>query len=204
MELDRIVLKAMAKSPDERYQHVDEMIVDLRGLDKKSAPVQAAAPSAAGPGRTTSPAVPKTTSPSDIRLRAVLGLAAIVVLVAGALAFWSLRESPSMGEPRTASVVVLPLTNLSGDPDQEYFSDGMTEALISELSKISALKVISRTSAMRYKSTDKSVPEIARELDVGAVVEGSVLLVEGQVRITANLVEASASGVSGARATSGR
>jgi TolB-like protein/Flp pilus assembly protein TadD len=83
---------------------------------------------------------------------------------------------------------VLPLENLSGDPEQEYFSDGMTEALIAELGKIRALRVISRQSVMRYKGTDKSMPQIAQELGVGAVIEGSVLHSEGRVRITAQLI----------------
>jgi serine/threonine-protein kinase len=88
------------------------------------------------------------------------------------------------------SLVVLPLTNLSAEPEQEYFSDGMTEALITDLAKIGALKVISRTSAMRYKKTDKSIPEIGRELNVDAVVEGSVLRAGDRVRITAQLIKA--------------
>ena len=88
------------------------------------------------------------------------------------------------------SIAVLPLENMMGDPAQDYFVAGMHEALITELSKIGALTVISRTSAMRYRNTDKSVPEIARELGVDAVVEGSVLRVENTVRITAQLIEA--------------
>jgi TolB-like protein/Tfp pilus assembly protein PilF len=84
---------------------------------------------------------------------------------------------------------VLPLGNLSGDPAQDYFADGMTEALITDLGKIGALRVISRTSAMRYKGTQKSLPEIARELNVGAVIEGSVLRSGDRVRITAQLIE---------------
>jgi TolB-like protein/Tfp pilus assembly protein PilF len=90
------------------------------------------------------------------------------------------------------SLVVLPLANLSPDPEQEYFSDGMTEALITDLAKIGALKVISRTSAMRYKKTDKSMLEIGRELNVDAVVEGSVLRAGNRVRITAQLIKADA------------
>jgi len=86
------------------------------------------------------------------------------------------------------SLAVLPLANLSHDSEQEYFADGMTEALITDLAKISALKVISRTSAMRYKNTDKPLPEIARELKVDALVEGSVLRAGDQVRITAQLI----------------
>ncbi len=91
---------------------------------------------------------------------------------------------------RIRSLVVLPLANLSADPEQEYFADGMTEALITDLAKISALKVISRTSAMRYKGLEKPLPEIARELAVDGVVEGSVLRAGQRVRITAQLIRA--------------
>ena len=92
--------------------------------------------------------------------------------------------------PAIHSVAVLPLENLSGDPGQEYFADGMTEELITELSRSSALRVISRTSMMRYKKTDKSLPQIARELGVDAVVEGSVLRSGDRVRVTAQLIYA--------------
>jgi TolB-like protein len=85
---------------------------------------------------------------------------------------------------------VLPLDNHSGDPSQEYFSDGMTEELISAISKISSLRVISRTSTMRYKGARKSLPAIAKELRVDAVVEGSVARSEQKVRITAQLIHA--------------
>jgi TolB-like protein/Tfp pilus assembly protein PilF len=88
------------------------------------------------------------------------------------------------------SVAVLPFSNLSGDEGQEYFSDGMTEALINELGQIGALRVISRTSVMQFKNTDKALPEIARELDVDAVVEASVLRSGERVRITAQLIRA--------------
>lgn len=89
---------------------------------------------------------------------------------------------------RFRSLAVLPLANLTGDPQQEYFADGMTEALISALAKVSALKVISRTSVMHYKSTDKRLPQIARELGVDAVIEGTVLLAGQRVRVSAQLV----------------
>src|SRR4029077_8065120 len=88
------------------------------------------------------------------------------------------------------SIAVLPLQNLSGDPAQEYFADAMTEELITELSRISALKVISRTSVMRYKKTDRPLPEIARQLGVDGIVEGSVLRSGDRVRITAQLIYA--------------
>jgi TolB-like protein/predicted Ser/Thr protein kinase len=87
------------------------------------------------------------------------------------------------------AIVVLPFENLSGDPEQEYFVDGMTDALSAELGKIKALRVISRTSAMHYKDTDKVIPEIAKELGVDAVIEGSVLKAGNDVRVTAQLVD---------------
>ena len=90
------------------------------------------------------------------------------------------------------SLAVLPLENLSGDASQEYFADGLTDELIATLGQISALRVISRTSVMPYKRARKSLPEIARELNVDAVVEGTILRSDGQVRITAQLIEARA------------
>jgi TolB-like protein/Flp pilus assembly protein TadD len=92
--------------------------------------------------------------------------------------------------PDVRSVAVLPLDNLSRDPDQAYFADGMTDALINTLARIGALKVISRTSVMRYRETKKPLPETARELGVDAVVEGSVLRAGDRVRITAQLIDA--------------
>src|SRR6202051_5306153 len=89
------------------------------------------------------------------------------------------------------SLAVLPFESLSGDPQQEYFVDGMTEAIITKLAQLNALKVISRTSVMQYKGTKKSLPEIGRSLHVDAVVEGSVLRSGDRVRISAELVEAS-------------
>jgi TolB-like protein/tetratricopeptide (TPR) repeat protein len=91
---------------------------------------------------------------------------------------------------RIDSLAVLPLENLGGNPEQEYFADGMTEALITDLAKIGGLKVISRTSAMRYKGVEKPLPEIANELNVDAVVEGSVLRSGDRVRIMVQLIDA--------------
>jgi len=97
---------------------------------------------------------------------------------------------PAITAAPIESLAVLPLENLSGDPEQEYFAEGMTEALITSLAKVGALRVISRTSAMRYKRTDKTVPQIARELNVDAVVEGTVQRSGGRVRISAQLLHA--------------
>ena len=92
------------------------------------------------------------------------------------------------------SIAVLPLANLSGDPAQDYFAEGMTDALISDLARVRALRVISRTSVMRYQGTRRPLPEIARELNVQAVVEGSVLRVGDRVRISAQLIDGAREG----------
>ncbi|MDH3285305.1 MAG: protein kinase, partial [Acidobacteriota bacterium] len=99
-----------------------------------------------------------------------------------------LTRDASYGDIRT--VAVLPLDDLSGDPEQAFFADGMTDALINTLGRISALKVISRTSVMRYRDVSRPLPEVARELGVDAVVEGSVLRAGNRVRITAQLIDA--------------
>jgi TolB-like protein/Tfp pilus assembly protein PilF len=94
------------------------------------------------------------------------------------------------GPSRIESLAILPLENLSGNPEQDYFAEGMTDELITNLAQIKALRVISRTSAMRYKGTKKSLQQIAQELNVDAMVEGSVLRSDGRVRITAQLIQA--------------
>jgi TolB-like protein/DNA-binding winged helix-turn-helix (wHTH) protein/Flp pilus assembly protein TadD len=119
------------------------------------------------------------------RLGAVLALL-LIILAASALYF---RNRPSTSLIR--SLAVLPLESLSGDASQDYFADGMTDELITELGQISALRVISRTSVMSYKRVRKPLPQVARELNVDAVVEGTVLRSGDQVRITAQLIEAS-------------
>jgi TolB-like protein/DNA-binding winged helix-turn-helix (wHTH) protein len=120
--------------------------------------------------------------------RVIVALA--LVLSLSILSVWLLR---SRGPAPTGirSLAVLPLDNLSGDASQNYFADGMTDELITDLAQISALRVISRTSVMVYKGARKPLPEIARELNVDAVVEGTVLRSGDQVRITAQLIEAS-------------
>ena len=105
------------------------------------------------------------------------------------------RRAPRAGSrrgvaPGLRALAVLPLANLARDPEQDYFVDGMTEALIAELAQVGALRVISRTSAMHYKGTTKTVPEIARELGVEGIVEGSVMRAGDRVRITAQLIHA--------------
>lgn len=136
--------------------------------------------------------------PKMARLDLAAAIVLILALVAGLVYWRSLRgpmpapvgpaQGPALHEIH--SIAVLPLKNLMGDSRQEYFVDGMTEELVTCLGKISALRVISRTSVMQYKDTRKTVPAIARELNVDAVVEGSVLRSGGRVRITAQLIQA--------------
>jgi TolB-like protein/DNA-binding winged helix-turn-helix (wHTH) protein/Flp pilus assembly protein TadD len=118
--------------------------------------------------------------------RAILSLGVLLSLTILAVWLFHSRGRPSAG---IQSIAVLPLDNFSGDASQDYFSDGMTDELITDLAKIKALRVISRTSVMRYKGTHTPLPEIARQLNVDAIVEGSVLRSGEQVRITAQLIQ---------------
>src|SRR5881275_463655 len=130
------------------------------------------------------------------RLREALGDAAetphyIETLPRRGYRFIGITEYPRHGTASSIlSLAVLPLENLSRDPEQEYFADGLTEALITSLAKISALRVVSRTTAMHYKGVHRPVPELARELGVDAVVEGAVLRSGERVRISVQLIEA--------------
>lgn len=123
------------------------------------------------------------------RRRWLLASATLAVITLAAISYYVHHQSaPAQMHIRT--LAVLPLENLSGDPDQEYFVDGMTDELITNLAQIHSLRVISRTSVMQFKHTQKSLPEIATELNVDAVVEGSVLRAGNNVRITAQLLDA--------------
>jgi TolB-like protein/DNA-binding winged helix-turn-helix (wHTH) protein/Tfp pilus assembly protein PilF len=126
-------------------------------------------------------------------LALAIGSTAVVVLVLAGLSVTGLRDRllRRTSERRIQSLAVLPLQNLSGDPSQEYFADGMMEALITDVGKIAAVRVISRTSSMQYKGTHKTLPQIARELNVDVVLEGAVLRSGNRIRITTQLVEAS-------------
>jgi len=123
--------------------------------------------------------------------RAAVGLAALALAVG---LTWIVRARTTIRRASanggTRSLAVLPLQNFSGNPEQDYLSDGMTEALIARLSAIHALRVISRTSAMQFKGTRKSVPEIGKELNVDAVIEGSVLRSGDKIRVTVQLIRA--------------
>jgi TolB-like protein len=131
--------------------------------------------------------------PTDaVLLLALAAIAVFAFLTRDGAAPELSEERPKQGIEQTIdSIVVLPLKDLTNDPSQAYFVSGMHEALITELSKVKALRVISSTSARAYEGSDKSLPEIARELGVDAVVEGSVLRAGETVRVTAQLIDAS-------------
>jgi TolB-like protein/Flp pilus assembly protein TadD len=159
-------------------RHVEQAAAQGKKPSPESDAVRAATP-------TPSAAIPRR-SP---RLFAGIALGLILIAAIGYLGFrrWYLDSNTQTG---IRSVAILPLKNLSADPQQEYFADGMTEELINDLGQVSTLRVISLTSAMSYKNTTKNLPEIARELSVDAVVEGGVLRDGNEVRISVQLIDA--------------
>jgi len=172
MAIEQVVSKALEKNTDERYQHVEELIDDLKSISEGIVPEGVRA-------RLRKAKLLR-------RKRAILyaGIAGflIIMTVIGLSLFTGRGEAID-------SIAVLPLENLTGDVEQEYFVDGVTDELIGQLAQISALRVISRRSVMKYKESDKSLPEIARELNVDAVVEGTVHQVGESVRIRVQLID---------------
>ena len=198
-KLQDIVLKALEKDREERYQTARDMAIDLRRLLRQldSGAITSASGVMAAMGTASSPRVTGAVAPLQparrkywIAAAAVAGAALIAGLVLWRSGVERGTSAAPSGRQEIKSLAVLPLENLSQDPAQEYFADGMTDELIARLSKISALRVISRTSAMRYKGSKKSLPEIARDLQVDAIVEGSVLRSGDRVRINARLIDA--------------
>ncbi len=192
-ELSATVDRALSKDPAGRHQSTEELLLDLRRVARAIGLVGPREPE----GVVVPYAPPKRRSPAGSRAlgRWALVAGAVVALAAVLLGTnaGGLRARLSGADARAPveSLAVLPLENLSGDPGQDYFADGMTEALITELAKIGALRVISRTSVMRYKGARKTAPEIARELGVDAVVEGAVVRSGGRVRVSVQLIRAS-------------
>jgi serine/threonine protein kinase/Flp pilus assembly protein TadD len=176
-ELERIILKCLDKAPENRYQSASELEIDLRR----------ALPVAAQTTTTLAGRYQKSMATRVVGGFAIIALATVAVLSLGRLLK---NPASSVSEPPITSLAVLPLTNISGDPAQEYFADGMTEELTTEMAQIGALRVTSRTSVMLYKNAHKPLPQIARELHVNALVEGSVLRSGNRVRINAQLINA--------------
>jgi eukaryotic-like serine/threonine-protein kinase len=188
---DEIIGKALEKDRKLRYQSAAEIRTDLQRLKRDTDSARmAVATSAAVDVRQ-----PGEARPAPRLHRWFIALLSLAIL-AVVLSVWNVfhvrdRLTGNLQAPRIHSLAVLPLTNLSGDPAQEFFSDGMTDALITDLAQMGSVKVISRTSAMRYKKTDKALPEIARELNVDGIIEGSVQRSGDRVRVTAQLIEGS-------------
>jgi TolB-like protein/tetratricopeptide (TPR) repeat protein len=179
-DLDAIVLKALRKEPQRRYGSVEELSEDLR-RHRQGLAVRARKDGLAYRAG-------KLVRRNKATAITALTMTALAALLSAVVSNWARITGASAPTTPAAisSLAVLPLANLSRDPEQEYFADGMTEALITDLSRIRSLRVISRTSVMRYKGAPKRVPEIARELKVDGVVEGSVLRSGDRVRITAH------------------
>jgi serine/threonine protein kinase/tetratricopeptide (TPR) repeat protein len=173
LDLERIVNRCISKDPQDRYQHADDLLSELNRLKKES----------------ELKTIPTQKTISKNRFKSVLLPAAIVSIVMLIIIVYLLippdEKSVSGWEN---SIAVLPFENISADPDQEYFCDGMTEQIISNLSRLARLKVISRTSVMNFKDTDKKIPEIGEELNVAYVLEGSVRKFGDRIRITAQLI----------------
>jgi len=177
-----LIERCLAKEPVDRYESTRDLARDLRNLTERLREVDGSKPEGATPP-------PMWKVRSRVLAAAFLGLAVATT----AVLWWQSQErtGEEVAAPVgvTTSIAVLPLENL-GPGDEEYFADGMTDALITHLAKIEALKVISRTSVMRYKGSQKSLPEIARELGVETVLTGSVLHAGDRVRISTQLTEA--------------
>ncbi|MEJ2196731.1 MAG: tetratricopeptide repeat protein, partial [Ignavibacteriaceae bacterium] len=155
----------------ERYQYITDILVDLNDIKAENKTV-------------TSSTKTSTVISQPKKIIKILSGVSILIILAIVLSLLFQKETVSAID----SIAVLPLDNLSGDPEQEYFVDGMTEAIITELSKIRALRVISRTSVMQYKDVKESLPSIAEELNVSSILEGSVIQSDGRVRVTVQLI----------------
>jgi serine/threonine-protein kinase len=182
--LAAIVMRCLAKQPGERYQRASEVGAALETVQTQSQTARHALP----------PPVP-TASPRTRQWRPALAVAGALVAVlalAVLLDAFGMRGWFGLGgePPPIRSLAVLPFDNISGDADQEYFADGMTDALIAELAQQLDIRVISRASTVRYKGSQQSIQDIAAELNVDAVVAGGAMIVDGRVRITPQLVRA--------------
>jgi serine/threonine-protein kinase len=202
-EVERVVAKALAKDLDERYQRVDDMLSDLR-RERKHLDLAAAGytsitdsttrvrPQASQPGEVPAgghPAAGAISTPKRKRRILYYLIAALVLGITGICFYLFLPLAPS-SVAGSKTIAVLPFTNLAGDKEEEYFADGMTEDILTQLAKIGEINVISRTSVMQYKGTTKSIREIGKELNAGVIMEGSVRHAGDQVRIVAQLIDA--------------
>ena len=180
--VEETALPAQASAKLEPEQHVSEGLASSVSNPSLPAPIEAQPSRPTGVRRWFT--VPRLVAVASAVLAGLLMLLLYTIHARNV-------ASGKANVARSTSLVVLPLENLSGDKDQDYFADGMTDELIANLAKIRSLHVISRSTAMAYKGTRKPLSEIARELNVDAVVEGTVMRVGSRVRITAELVQVS-------------
>ena len=181
--LEQIVAKALAKDPARRSQSAREILGDLKQLTH-----ELESGTAWQKTRPSTKRLLKIRWPRGLTKR-VLGLAGVLVVAVWASFYWRDRLLNRVSVSPVKSLAVLPLANLTGDPEQEYLADGMTDELISILTKLSSLKVIARTSVMRYKGTNKPLKTIAKELNVDQIMEGTVTHSKDHVRVTARLID---------------
>ena len=182
--LQRILDKALAKGQGERYQHVDEMLVDLKKLIKETEL------NISGGTQTN----PKHSFRQATLLWVLVSFVVVALVVGGYLLIKGNREPEKLSQAKTVeiewtnSIAVLPFRDFSSKKDQEYFCNGMTDAIIGRLAKISELKVLATTSVMRYKNTDKDIKDIGRELNVENILEGTLQKEKNKIRLSAQLI----------------
>src|SRR5262245_33859369 len=185
-ELARAVMRCLAKEREERFQDAGEFAAQLKAATEQG---EQSPPGEAQ--RTPDSGAARHERGVFFRSRPIWIAATLALLMIAVAAYWKMWPKAA-SDQQIMSLAVLPLENLSGDPAQEYLADGMTDALIGDLAKIGALRVISRTSAMRYKGVKKPLPEIASELNVDAVVEGAMQRSGDRVSVRARLFHAGA------------
>ncbi|MGD8866426.1 MAG: protein kinase [Gemmatimonadales bacterium] len=185
-DLERIIEKLLCKTADGRYRNTDDLLVELWALRSGESPLAAMRES---PSRQRSSSTAWLGSADRHRRRRLVTVVLLALAAVGAGIYLASNAMSTTG--RIERLAVLPLTNLTGDSTQQYLVDGVHDALTADLGKIGTLAVISRTSVMRYRDTELSVPEIAEQLGVDAVVEGSVFREGDSLAITAQLIAAS-------------
>jgi TolB-like protein/tRNA A-37 threonylcarbamoyl transferase component Bud32/Tfp pilus assembly protein PilF len=173
-----IILRCLSKDPSQRYQHAAEVRAAIEAVASSVHSKVVRPPYRMAGRRSVAP------------LLMVSAIVLAVVLVAAGTRAWRGRTAGAAGPKAVRSLAVLPLENLSGDPTQDYFVDGVTQELITRLSKIAGLTVISRTTVMQFKGAHKPLPEIAEQLGVEVIVEGSVARSADRARVTAQVVDA--------------
>jgi serine/threonine protein kinase/TPR repeat protein len=176
--LERMLFRCLNKNPEERYHSAKDLAYDLASLRNDFV----------SPSSIATP----TVIPSKKRSAWPMMIAALLLILAILAAVFLMRQKQpaSVSKKIERSIAVLPFSNMNADKEDEYFSDGITEDIITHLSKVGDLKVVSRTSSMRYKNSDKSLQQIGNELNVASVLEGSVRRQGDKLRIVAQLIDA--------------